>query len=128
MKKVLLLLLATLFMAAMCDTDDEPVFSTDYFIQNSSSFDLYFITEDAGEILIESQSRQFIASATNLDSFVIPSENIAFNDITLYRKDSSGNLLITYEQEPIVDNLWSLNTLSNYEVEYVLIITDEILN
>lgn len=128
MKKVFLLLLATLFMSTTCDRDDEPVFSSDYFIQNSSSFDLYFITEDAGEILIESQSRQFIASTTNLNSFVIPSLNIAFNDITLYRKDSSGYLLITYEQEPIVDNLWSLNTLSNYEVEYVLIITDEILN
>ncbi|MFN2396969.1 MAG: hypothetical protein ABR597_14915 [Bacteroidales bacterium] len=128
MKYLRLLFLAPLLMAFQCESDDEPVFMTDYFIQNNSSFDLILFTEEAGEIIIESQTRQRIATATSLNSFIVPSENIAFSNITLNRVDSSGNISVVYEQNPIVDELWTENTLSTYDNEYNLIITDESLN
>ena len=128
MKKFLLLLLAPLLMSTQCEKDNDPVFSTEYFIQNSSGIDLILITEEAGEILIESQSSQFIAVATDLDSFVLPSESVAFDAITLYREDGGGNRVIAYEQRPIADELWVLNNLSTYDTEYILTITDELLD
>ena len=128
MKKAFLLLLAFLLMSTQCEEDTDPVFRTEYFIQNSSNTDLIWITIEAREILIESQSSQFIAAATDLDSFVLPSESIAFDEITLYREDSGGNLVIAYEQRPIADELWSLNKLSTYDMEYVLTITEEVLD
>ena len=89
---------------------------------------MILITEEAGEILIERQTNQFIASASNSDFFVMPSENIAFDELTLYREDSDGNSFIVYHQDPIVDELWTQNILSSYDVAYTLLITDENLN
>lgn len=128
MKYLRLLFLAPLLMSFQCESDDEPVFKTDYFIQNNSSFDLIYITEEAGEIIIENQTRKRIATNTSLNSFIVPSENIAFSNITLNRVDSGRNITVVYEQDPIVDELWSENTLSTYDNEYYLIITDESLN
>lgn len=128
MKYLRLLFLAPLLMAFQCESDDEPVLKSDFFIQNNSSFDLIFVTEETVEILIESQTSQFIASATSVNSFIVPSENFAFNEITLYRVDNDGNLFVVYEQNPIVDELWTENTLSTYDNEYYLIVTDESLN
>ena len=128
MKKVFLILLAPLLMSTQCETDSDPVFRTEYFVQNSSSIDLVLIAEAAGEILIESGSSQFIAVATDPDSFVMPSENTAFDEIRLYREGSGGDLLIAYGQKPIADDLWNLNTSSRYEAEFILVITNETLD
>ena len=66
-----------------------------------------------------------------VDSF---SENVVFNKITLYREDSNGNRFLTYEQEPILDELWTLDTSAGYGIEspnynvWILSITNEILD
>nr|WP_297783979.1 hypothetical protein [uncultured Allomuricauda sp.] len=127
MKKLLLLLLASLLMSMQCESDD-PVYGTEYIIKNSSSIDLILITEEAGEIVIESQSSQFIAVATDLNGFVDPSDTIAFEEITLYRAEDDGTKVSVYEQKPIVDSLWMFEESSSYDAEYRLIITDDLLN
>ena len=67
MKKRFLLLLAPLLMAIQCEED--PYFGTEYGIQNNSSYDLIIIFEEAGEVLIESQSYQYISKNSNSNSF-----------------------------------------------------------
>ena len=127
MKKLFFLLLAPLLMSMQCESDD-PIFGTEYFIENNSSIDLILITEEAGEILIKSQSSQFIAVATDSNAFVVPSDNIAFTEITLYTSEDGGNMVLVYEQNPIMDSLWIFEELSSYTARYRLIITDDSLN
>ena len=127
MKYLRLLLLAPLLMAFQCESDDEPVFKTDYSIQNNSSFDLILFTEEV-EIIIENQTSKRIATNTSSNSFIVPSENTAYGNITLNRVDSGGNISVVYEQNPIMDELWTESTLSTYDREYSLTITDESLN
>ncbi|WP_431160806.1 hypothetical protein [Flagellimonas beolgyonensis] len=127
MKKFFLLLLAQLLMSTQCESDDDPVFRTEYYIQNSTSIDLILITKDAGEISIQSQSSQFMAVSTDLNSFVAPSKNIAFDEVRLYKEETEGHKTISYEQMPIVDQLWSFDEISSYDAEYRLVVTDELL-
>ena len=130
MKKIFLILFALLLMALQCEED--PIYENIYKIQNNSSYDLIFITEE--EVIIESYSEYNIVQVSDSYSLIPPSENIVFNEITLYREDSNGNRFVIYEQEPILDELWTLDTSAGYGIEYpnyniwVLLITDEILN
>lgn len=127
MKKLLLLFLVPLLMSTQCESDIDPTFSTEFFVQNISDQDLIYFTFEGREILIKSQSHQFIAVSSNTISFVKPSENKAFDHILLYRKDSSGNLTMIYEQNPIVDSLWTFEKLSTYEANFTLFINNELL-
>lgn len=127
MKKLYLVLLAQLLMSTQCESDNDPVFRTEYYIQNNSSIDLLFITKEAGEISIKTQSSQFIAVASDLNFFVVPSENIAFDEVILYKEEAVGNKIVSYEQRPIMDDLWTLDEISENEAEYRLVITDELL-
>ena len=133
MKKRFLLLLAPLLMAIQCEED--PYFGSEYGIQNNSSYDLIIIFEEAGEVLIESQSYQYVSKSSNSNSFIPPSEASYFrnNVIRLYREDSDGNLFLTYEQNPILDNLWTPEPDPYTPISgpgyyyYKLIITDDLL-
>ena len=130
MKKIFLILFALLLMALQCE--ENPIYENIYKIQNNSSYDLIFITEE--EVIIESYSEYNIVQVSDSYSLIPPSENIVFNEITLYREDSNGNRFVIYEQEPILDEFWTLDTSVGYGIEYpnyniwVLLITDEILN
>ena len=130
MKKIFLILFALLLMALQCEED--PIYENIYKIQNNSSYDLIFITEE--EVIIESYTEYNIVQVSDSYSLIPPSENIVFNEITLYREDSNGNRFVIYEQEPILDEFWTLDTSVGYGIEYpnyniwVLLITDEILN
>lgn len=128
MKKFLILLIAPLLMATQCDDDNDPLVSTEYYIQNDSSIDLTYLTDDATEVLIESNTTQFIAINTDNTSSIAPSENITFNNVTLYKPDTSGNLVIAYQQEPINDSLWELNEISDFDYIYTVIITDDLVD
>ena len=135
MKKIFLILFSTLLMALQCEED--PIYENIYKIQNNSSYDLIFITEEE-EVIIESSTEYNpeynIVQVSDSYSLIPPSENIVFNEITLYREDSNGNRFVIYEQEPILDEFWTLDTSAGYGIEYpnyniwVLLITDEILN
>ena len=130
MKKIFLILFALLLMALQCEED--PIYENIYKIQNNSSYDLIFITEE--EVIIESYTEYNIVQVSDSYSLIPPSENIVFNEITLYREDSNGNRFVIYEQEPILDEFWTLDISAGYGIEYpnyniwVLLITDEILN
>ena len=125
MKKRFLLLLTPLLMAFQCEED--PYFGTEYGIQNNSSYNLIILLEEAGEVLIETQSYQYISKSSNSNSFVPPSEKFRNNEIKLYREDSNGDLFLTYEQNPILNDLWtSESELPDY-LYYKLIITDDLL-
>ena len=130
MKKIFLILFALLLMALQCE--ENPIYENIYKIQNNSSYDLIFITEE--EVIIESYTEYNIVQVSDSYSLIPPSENIVFNEITLYREDSNGNRFVIYEQEPILDEFWTLDTSVGYGIEYpnyniwVLLITDEILN
>ena len=128
MKKFLILLFAPLLMATQCDEDNNLMYATEFFIQNNSSIDLTYLTQDATELIIESNSSEFIAINTHTSTMVLPSENNAFNDITLYKPDSNGVLVTTYEQNPINDALWELSNPSPLDFEYTIIITDNLID
>jgi hypothetical protein len=135
MKKIFLILFAPLLMVLQCEED--PIYENIYKIQNNSSYDLIFITEEE-EVIVESSveynPEYNIVQVSDSYSLIPPSENIVFNEITLYRDDSNGNRFVTYEQEPILDEFWTLDLSAGYGIEdpnyniWVLLITDEILN
>ncbi|WP_088341926.1 hypothetical protein [Robiginitalea sediminis] len=124
MKRIYLLLLAPLLMSTQCESEEEPVFRTEYFIENNTSTDLAIVLEEAGEVVIASQSSQFIAVASDFNGFVPPSENIAFSSITLYRTETGGYEVVAYQQEPILDELWRLESEYEYDAAYILTLTD----
>ena len=135
MKSLFIVLLVTLFMAIQCEKD--PIYENIYRIQNNSSYDLILITQEE-EVNIaaptEFKSEYDITQVTDSYSLIPPSENIIFNEIILYREDSNGNQFITYEQLPIQDDLWILDSSAGYGIEnpnyniWVLSITDDLLN
>lgn len=128
MKKFLLLLLAPLLMSTQCESDDEPIFNTEFLIQNNTDQDIIYLTFEDNEVLIKSQSHQFIAVSSNTVSFVKPTENIAFDEVQLYSKNGSGSLTLIYEQNPIVDSLWTFSKLSTYKANFKLIINNQLLD
>ena len=118
MKKIFLILFALLLMALQCE--ENPIYENIYKIQNNSSYDLIFITEE--EVIIESYSEYNIVQVSDSYSLIPPSENIVFNEITLYREDSNGNRFVIYEQEPILDEFWTLDTSAVMELNTQTII------
>lgn len=124
MKKIYVLFLASLLMSTQCESDDEPVLRTEFYIQNDSSTELIWISETAGEVVIKEGTKQFIGSVVDWVVFVKPSSGIAFDKVILYRKAENGDLIKTYEQQPIVDDVWRFNALSELEGAYALILTD----
>ena len=128
MRKLLIILfLAPLLMATQCESD-EIVVSTVYIIQNNSNTNLIFITQEAGETVIASQSSHIFNFGPNASTVVSPAENSNINSIQLFKLDSNQNQVLAYEQNPILDELWSLNELSSLEYEYSLIITDDLID
>ena len=128
MRKLLIILfLAPLLMAIQC-VSDEIVVSTVYIIQNDSNTNLIFITEEAGETVIASQSSHIFNFGPNASTVVSPAENSNIISIQLFKLDFDQNQVLAYEQNPILDELWSLNELSSLEYEYSLIITDDLID
>ncbi len=124
MKRIFLLFLAPVLLSFQCESDLETVLRTEFYIQNDSSSNLLWITEMAGEITIQSKTEQFMAAASDEVVFVKPSENIAFDNVLLFRREENGSLTKVYEQQPIRDDDCSFNSISEYEGVYVLTITD----
>jgi hypothetical protein len=127
MKKLYLLFLVPLLLSTQCESDDEPVLRTEFYIQNDSSSDLLWITDKAEEITIQSKTEQFIAAASDEVVFIKPSENIAFDSVLLFRREENGSFTKVYEQQPIEDELWEFEGFSEYEGVYTLTITNESL-
>jgi hypothetical protein len=108
--------------------EKDPSFRTDYFIQNNSSIDIILTIDRRGQRLIERQSKELVGISAHCGSVVIPSENTAFKNIRINKGDAQNNLIMIYEQEPILDSLWTFSEESIYDFKYTLIITDELLD
>ena len=124
MKKIYLFLFVPLLLSFQCEDDVAPLYETEFYIQNNSSIQLIWLNADMEEIPIESQSEQFIGVSTDMDFFISPSKTVAFDGITLYKKEESGALTMVYEQRPIVDDIWEFNALGDYIGQYFLFVTD----
>jgi hypothetical protein len=108
--------------------EKDPSFRTDYIIQNNSSIDIILTVDGGVQRLIERQSKELVGITTHCGNVVIPSENIAFTNISIHKGDNENNLILIYEQEPIIDDLWNYIEKSIYDFEYTLIITDELID
>ena len=123
MKRIFLILLFPFLVAFQCDDDVDSGFETTYIIQNDSSTDLYFLDSQQRFIELPGQSELAIGSALkNEASPTVPSESFVFNNISLYRSEN-GNFILTYQQDPIQDGLWSLTEPTINRFEYILVIT-----
>ncbi len=126
MKSLLLVLsFASMFLAVLCEPEEDPFFSTDFVIQNDSSEDLIIVTAEQNEFVLLSQTSQSLFFSTNETKFTKPSENATIaNGIKLYQKDENDNLVIVYEQNPIDDDQWIFIKQYTHGGFYNLVITD----
>lgn len=128
MKKLLILVFAPLLMATQCNEDMDPIFATEFYIQNNASVDILYLTQDAQEVLIKPNSRKSIAFDTNTtESSILPSENSIFNSVTLFKSDGNGTMINAYEQDPINNELWVLHDSGSLDFEYTLYITNYLI-
>jgi hypothetical protein len=105
-KRIHVLILSTLLTAFQCE--EEPIYENMYKIKNESSYNLTLITE-CEEVILEKPttyiSEYSIAEVSEVYSLVKPSDNKTFDEISIYREDGNGGLILTYEQFPILDDL-----------------------
>ena len=128
MKKLILLLCFPLFVATQCEDDLDSGFETSYIVQNNSSIDLFLLTKDNRFIEIPSQSNLLIGNDLNSETNPIaPSESFLFYSIRLYKSDSN-NFILSYVQDPLSNDLWEFSEPVMNRFEYVLLITDELLD
>ncbi|WP_296314871.1 hypothetical protein [Winogradskyella sp. UBA3174] len=58
---------------------------------------------------------------------ITPSESFIFSNIKLF-KTVDANYILTYDQDPIHNDLWIFNEPTKNRYEYKLIITDDVLD
>lgn len=128
MRKIFLLLLFPLFLSTQCEDDLDSGFETSYIVQNNSSIDLFLLTEDNRFLEIPIQSDLLLGSDLNSETEPIaPAESFAFSRINLYKLDN-GNYILVYVQDPLNNDLWNYSEPVINKFEYVLVITDELLD
>ena len=128
MKKIFVLLILTLLLSTQCEDDLDSGFETSYIVQNNSSIDLFLLTEDNRFIEISSQSDLLVGSDLNSETNPIsPSESFLFSSIRLY-KSVTNDFILSYVQNPLSNDLWEFSEPVMNRFEYVLLITDELLD
>ncbi|MEO0571019.1 MAG: hypothetical protein AAF039_04890 [Bacteroidota bacterium] len=128
MKKIWFVLLLPLLFSFQCEEDDLSGFETSYFIQNETDIPLFFFGFQDRLIEIDSQTSVLFRSDLNSETLPIrPSENIEFSAIQLF-KNVDSDFIVTYEQIPIDNSLWIFSEPSENRFEYILVITDELID
>jgi len=127
MKKLLILFLAPILMATQCE-EDELFVTTAYVIQNDTSIDLIYLTEAGNEIVIASGTSFTLNGGPNAQTVVTPEDYEFVTEVKLYKTGDNEDLFLAYEQNPIQNELWVLNELGPNEFEYILVITDDVIN
>jgi hypothetical protein len=122
-------LIVPFLMAFQCEDDIiDSGFETTYIIQNETDIDLFLLTEQDVFFQIASQSSRPVNSELNSETRPIePSKSLNFSRIKLYKLEGNDYILV-YEQTPIDDNLWVFNELEMNKFEYILVITDQLIN
>ncbi|NDV43990.1 hypothetical protein [Flagellimonas sediminis] len=124
MKKKLLLLLVPFLLAFQCDEEEISGFETNYLLQNATTTDLFYLSENDNFIAVENQSRFSIGSSLNpVSSPITPADSELFSAIKLYVLTGTDYVLV-YSQDPIDDAAWVLTEPETNRFEYRLTITD----
>lgn len=124
MKKKFLLLLVPFLLAFQCDEEELSGFETNYLLQNDTSSDLFYLSENDNFIAVESQSRFSFGSSLNpVASPITPADSELFNAIKLYVLTGADYVLV-YSQDPVDDAVWGLTEPETNRFEYRLTITD----
>lgn len=124
MKKKLLLLLVPFLLAFQCDEEELTGFETNYILQNDTSSDLFYLSENDNFIAVENQSRFSFGSSLNpVTSPITPADSELFSAIKLYVLTGSDYVLV-YSQDPIDNAAWGLSEPETNRFEYRLTITD----
>lgn len=124
MKKKFLLLLVPFLLAFQCDEEELSGFETNYLLQNDTSSDLFYLSENDNFIAVESQSRFSIGSSLNpATSAISPTESGLFSSIKLYALSGTDYVLV-FSQDPVDDAAWVLSEPETNRYEYRLTITD----
>lgn len=128
MKKKLLLLFVPLLLAFQCDEEELTGFETNYILQNDTSIDLFYLSENDNFIAVENQSRFSIGSSLNpVTSPISPTDSGLFSTIKLYALNVADYILV-FSQDPIDDASWTFSEPETSRFEYRLIITDSTLD
>ncbi|WP_127020939.1 hypothetical protein [Flagellimonas beolgyonensis] len=124
MKKKFLLLLVPFLLAFQCDEEELSGFETNYLLQNDTSSDLFYLSENDNFIAVESQSRFSFGSSLNpVSSPITPADSELFSAIKLYVLTGTDYVL-AYSQDPVDDAVWRLTEPDTNRFEYRLTITD----
>ncbi len=124
MKKKFLLLLVPFLLAFQCDEEELSGFETNYLLQNDTSSDLFYLSENDNFIAVESQSRFSFGSSLNpVSSPITPADSELFSAIKLYVLTGTDYVLV-YSQNPVDDAVWRLTEPETNRFEYRLTITD----
>ncbi|MEO2051073.1 MAG: hypothetical protein ABGX00_04875 [Allomuricauda sp.] len=124
MKKKFLLLLVPFLLAFQCDEEELSGFETNYLLQNETSNDLFYLSENDNFIAVESQSRFSFGSSLNpVASPITPTDSELFSAIKLYVLTGTDYVLV-YSQDPVDDAVWGLTEPETNRFEYRLTITD----
>lgn len=124
MKKKFLLLLVPFLLAFQCDEEELTGFETNYLLQNDTSSDLFYLSENDNFIAVESQSRFSFGSSLNpATSAISPTESGLFSSIKLYALSGTDYVLV-FSQDPVDDAAWVLSEPETNRYEYRLTITD----
>lgn len=124
MKKKFLLLLVPFLLAFQCDEEELSGFETNYLLQNDTSSDLFYLSENDNFIAVESQSRFSFGSSLNpVASPITPADSELFSAIKLYVLTGTDYVLV-YSQDPVDDEAWGMTEPETNRFEYRLTITD----
>jgi hypothetical protein len=121
-----ILLILPILFSFQCEEDiNEDLFQTNLVITNNSSIDLVLETDNNIISTIETQDSQYIEGYSSEAGFAMPSDIPTISSIKMYSRDENQNLILVYDQSPLVDNLWIINESTTMDVDHVLVITDE---
>lgn len=128
-KKIWVILLLPLLMSFQCDEDIiDDSFQTNLVIQNDSSFDLVLEVVPYNISQLLSQNNTYIDGSSSENGFILPSEFEFLESIKLYKRNEDEDLILVYEQTPIIDSLWVINESTTKDVDHILIIDDETID
>lgn len=128
MRKYSYLLLLPLLVAMQCEDDINSGFETIYIIENTTATNLLLLNDSGSFIDVNSGSETTIGSTLNSEtSAILPSEAFIFSAVKLYVNDNN-NFILVYDQDPLNDELWTLDETEMNRFEYKLVITEDLIN
>ena len=128
MRKYTYLLLLPLLVAMQCEDDINSGYETIYILENTTATNLLLLNDSGSFIDVNSGSETTIGSTLNSEtSAILPSEAFIFSAVKLYVNDND-NFILVYDQDPLNDELWTLDEPEMNRFEYKLVITEDLIN